>query len=87
MVAALAGLTLDIPQDYKHHDHNEKPPFIDKFASGKIPAFEGKDGFTLFESSAIARYSESCYKRSYHVMRGSARDDYKQHLCIYVELL
>ncbi|CAE6430824.1 unnamed protein product, partial [Rhizoctonia solani] len=29
------------------------------FASGKIPAFESKDGFTLFEGSAIARYIAS----------------------------
>jgi hypothetical protein len=58
-VAALGGLKLDLPQGYKHHDDNEKPEFLRKFASGKIPAFEGKDGFTLFESSAIARYGES----------------------------
>ena len=58
-VAALADLKIDIAQGYKHYEDNRKPPFLDKFASGKIPAFEGKDGFTLFESSAIARYGES----------------------------
>ncbi|KIJ41073.1 hypothetical protein M422DRAFT_229875 [Sphaerobolus stellatus SS14] len=55
-VAALAGVKLDIPTDYKHHEDNLKEPFLAKFASGKIPALETKDGFTLFESTAIARY-------------------------------
>ena len=59
MIAALGGLKIDIAQGYKHHEDNLKPPFLDKFASGKIPAFEAADGFTLFESSAIARYGES----------------------------
>ena len=29
-----------------------------KFPHGKIPAFEGKDGFYLFEGIVITRYSE-----------------------------
>ncbi|KAF8588077.1 elongation factor 1-gamma [Ramaria rubella] len=58
-IAALGGLKLDIAQDYKHKEDNLKPPFLAKFASGKVPAFESKDGFTLFESSAIARYVAS----------------------------
>ncbi|CAE6462660.1 hypothetical protein ACGC1H_004006 [Rhizoctonia solani] len=56
-VAAVAGLTLDpTPSDYVHFTTNRTPEFKAKFASGKIPAFESKDGFTLFEASAIARY-------------------------------
>ncbi|CAE7132544.1 unnamed protein product [Rhizoctonia solani] len=59
-VAALAGLTLDpTPSDYVHYTTNKTPEFKAKFASGKIPAFESKDGFTLFEGSAIARYVAS----------------------------
>jgi len=57
-VAAAAGLTLDEPSDYVHYTTNKTPEFIAKFASGKVPAFEAKDGFTLFEATAIARYRE-----------------------------
>ncbi|KAF7327190.1 Elongation factor 1-gamma [Mycena kentingensis (nom. inval.)] len=55
-VAALTGLSIDIPSDYKHFEDNKKPAFLNKFPHGKIPAWEGKDGFKLFESGAIARY-------------------------------
>jgi elongation factor 1-gamma len=41
-----------------HHEDNKKPEFLGKFASGKIPAFEDNEGFTLFEATAIARYGE-----------------------------
>ncbi|GJJ14037.1 hypothetical protein Clacol_008294 [Clathrus columnatus] len=58
-VAALAGLNIDIAQNYKHHEDNLKPEFRAKFASGKIPAFETTDGFTIFETSAITRYVAS----------------------------
>lgn len=54
--AALSGLTVDHPASYVHYEDNKKPEYLAKFASGKIPAFEGKDGFTLFEGTAIARY-------------------------------
>ena len=30
--------------------------FKDKFNLGKVPAFEGADGFSLFEASAILQY-------------------------------
>ncbi|CAE6478362.1 unnamed protein product [Rhizoctonia solani] len=59
-VAATCGLTLDpTPSDYVHFTTNKTPEFKAKFASGKIPALETKDGFTLFEASAIARYLAS----------------------------
>lgn len=35
---------------------NKKPEFLTKFPLGKVPAFEGSDHFTLFESNAIAQY-------------------------------
>ena len=57
-VAAVAGLTLDEPSEYVHFTTNKTPEFVAKFASGKVPAFESKDGFTLFEGTAIARYRE-----------------------------
>ncbi|KAJ7057088.1 elongation factor 1-gamma [Mycena amicta] len=55
-VAALTGLSIDIPSDYTHMEDNKKPAFTSKFPHGKIPAWEGKDGFILFESVPIARY-------------------------------
>ncbi|KAJ7459453.1 elongation factor 1-gamma [Mycena galericulata] len=55
-VAAFGGVAIDLPEGYVHFDHNKKPEFLSKFPHGKIPAWEGKDGFLLFESTAIARY-------------------------------
>ena len=70
-VAAFAGLTLDEPSGYVHYTSNKTPEFVAKFASGKVPAFEGKDGFTLFEGTAIARYRE--YNGLLHVNACSTR--------------
>jgi glutathione S-transferase len=39
--------------------HNKTPEFLAKFPHGQIPAFEGKDGFLLFEGVAICQYCES----------------------------
>lgn len=58
-VAALNGLKIDLPEHYVHFEDNKKPEFLAKFPHGKIPAFDGADGFKLFESAAIARYGES----------------------------
>jgi elongation factor 1-gamma len=49
---------LDIGQNYNHFETNKTEAFLKKFASGKIPAFEDKEGFTLFESKAIAKYGQ-----------------------------
>jgi len=57
--AAYGGLKLDIGQNYTHHETNRTDAFLAKFASGKIPAFEDKEGFCLFESKAIAKYVAS----------------------------
>jgi elongation factor 1-gamma len=51
-------LKIDDAVGYKHYEDNKKPEFLAKFASGKIPAFEDHEGFTLFEGIAIARYGE-----------------------------
>jgi len=63
-VAAYAGLKLDIVQNYTHYETNKTEAFLKKFASGKIPAFEDKEGFTLFESKAIAKYVASLAPKS-----------------------
>ncbi|KAF8721974.1 hypothetical protein AX14_010034 [Amanita brunnescens Koide BX004] len=54
--AALGGLELTLPEQYEHMVDNKKPEFLSKFPHGKIPAFDGADGFKLFEGVAIARY-------------------------------
>ncbi|KAI0920739.1 hypothetical protein AcW1_002400 [Taiwanofungus camphoratus] len=55
-VAAFASLSVDLPENYTHFETNKTPDFLAKFPHGKIPALETKDGFKLFESTAIARY-------------------------------
>jgi hypothetical protein len=57
-VAALAGIQFDLPKDYTHFETNLTPEYKAKFPHGKIPAWEGKDGFKLFEAIPIARYRE-----------------------------
>ncbi|KAI6161526.1 glutathione S-transferase C-terminal-like protein, partial [Pisolithus thermaeus] len=56
--AAVAGVELEEPA-YKHYEDNKKPEFLAKFPHGKIPAFEGTNGFNLTEGAAIARYIAS----------------------------
>jgi len=58
-VAALAGVQIDLPEKYEHFVDNYKPEYTSKFPHAKIPAFEGKNGFLLFEGTAIARYVAS----------------------------
>ncbi|KAJ7220339.1 glutathione S-transferase C-terminal-like protein [Mycena pura] len=44
------------PASYVHFEDNYKEEFTSKFPHSKIPAWQGKDGFTLFESAPVARY-------------------------------
>ncbi|KAF8890750.1 elongation factor 1-gamma [Infundibulicybe gibba] len=54
--AAWGGIKVDLPAAYEHFNTNKTPEFLAKFPHGKIPAWEGADGFKLFEATAIARY-------------------------------
>ncbi|RAH68495.1 uncharacterized protein BO66DRAFT_326781 [Aspergillus aculeatinus CBS 121060] len=59
--AALNNLTLDIPQPFAFGTANKSPEFLEKFPTGKVPAFESSDGeVTLVESDAIAQYVAGC---------------------------
>jgi len=58
-VAAYGDLELASPESYEHYVDNKKPEFLAKFPHGKIPAFEGADGFKLFEGIPIAWYIAS----------------------------
>ncbi|KAJ8454595.1 hypothetical protein ONZ45_g19245 [Pleurotus djamor] len=55
-VAAFGGLDTALPEGYVHFETNKQPEFLSKFPHGKIPAWEGADGFKLFEGAAVARY-------------------------------
>ncbi|KAI6167683.1 hypothetical protein EDD17DRAFT_1534045 [Pisolithus thermaeus] len=55
--AAVAGVGLEEPV-YKHYEDDEMPEFLAKFPYGRIPAFEGAEGFNLTEGAAIARYEK-----------------------------
>ncbi|XP_053134860.1 elongation factor 1-gamma [Hemicordylus capensis] len=47
---------LSAPPQFHFGQTNKTPEFLKKFPVGKVPAFEGDDGFCVFESNAIAHY-------------------------------
>ncbi|XP_066426779.1 elongation factor 1-gamma isoform X1 [Molothrus aeneus] len=47
---------LSTPPHFSFGHTNRSPQFLKKFPLGKVPAFEGDDGFCVFESNAIAYY-------------------------------
>ncbi|KAI1755185.1 glutathione S-transferase [Xylaria castorea] len=55
IVADMNGLEIEIPP-FTMRQTNTTPEFLSKFALGKVPTFEGADGFCLSESVAIATY-------------------------------
>jgi len=59
IAAQFSGAKLTIasqPPEFKFGETNLTESFLKKFPTGKVPAFEGSDGTTLFESNAIANY-------------------------------
>ncbi|KAJ6615856.1 glutathione S-transferase C-terminal-like protein [Mycena sp. CBHHK59/15] len=54
--AAFGGIKIGFPASYVHFEDNYKEEFVSKFPHSKIPAWEGTNGFRLFESAPIARY-------------------------------
>ncbi|KAI1825996.1 glutathione S-transferase [Xylaria intraflava] len=55
IMAEMNGLEIEVPPFDLRKD-NRTPEFLAKFPLGKIPSFEGADGFCLSESIAIAQY-------------------------------
>uniref|UniRef100_A0A8B9U8B0 GST N-terminal domain-containing protein n=1 Tax=Anas zonorhyncha TaxID=75864 RepID=A0A8B9U8B0_9AVES len=49
---------LSSPPHFHFGQTNRSPDFLRKFPVGKVPAFEGDDGFCVFESNAIAYYGD-----------------------------
>ncbi|KAK1155002.1 elongation factor 1-gamma-like, partial [Acipenser oxyrinchus oxyrinchus] len=56
------------PPQFHFGQTNKTPDFLKKFPLGKVPAFQGDDGFCLFESNAIAHYLGS------DALRGSSKE-------------
>ncbi|KAH7111214.1 glutathione S-transferase [Dactylonectria macrodidyma] len=54
--AALAGIELTVPSEFKFGVTNKSSEFLVKFPLGKVPALETATGFHLVESNAIAYY-------------------------------
>ncbi|KAH7147078.1 glutathione S-transferase, partial [Dactylonectria estremocensis] len=54
--AAIAGIELTVPPEFKFGVTNKTTEFLIKFPLGKIPALETASGFHLVESNAIAYY-------------------------------
>ncbi|TKC34052.1 hypothetical protein EI555_017484 [Monodon monoceros] len=47
---------LSAPPHFYFGQTNCTPEFLGKFPAGKVPAFEGDDGFCVFESNGISSY-------------------------------
>ncbi|RYP60346.1 hypothetical protein DL769_008155 [Monosporascus sp. CRB-8-3] len=59
VVAALNGLEVSVPEDFKMGETNRSPEFLSKFPMGKVPALECADGFCVAEGAAICQYLAS----------------------------
>ncbi|KAJ3340531.1 nuclear protein localization protein 4 [Gonapodya sp. JEL0774] len=62
IAAKYNGLEVEEDKGFQIGVTNTTPAFLNKFPLGKVPAFEGADGFTLYESNAIAYYVASSKK-------------------------
>merc|ERR1712154_450874 len=56
IAAQYSGADVKVDGSFKLGETNKSAGFLKKFPNGKVPAFEGKDGFCLSESNAIANY-------------------------------
>ncbi len=56
LLAVARANNLDVQiEEVKPHDAK----LLEKFPMGKVPGFEGSDGYLLFETNAIAIYCKS----------------------------
>lgn len=51
-----AQLTIANEQEFQMNETNRSPEFVDKFPTGKVPAYENDAGVYLFEANAIAYF-------------------------------
>ncbi|KAJ2802912.1 hypothetical protein H4R20_003095 [Coemansia guatemalensis] len=59
IVAHVLGVDLETTPSFQMGVDNKTPEFLAKYPAGKVPVFEGADGFQLTDSSAIANYVAS----------------------------
>ncbi|KAJ1647531.1 Elongation factor 1-gamma, partial [Coemansia erecta] len=59
IAAAILGLDLSTTPDFQMGVNNKTPEYLAKYPAGRVPVFEGADGFSLTDSSAIAYYVAS----------------------------
>ncbi|PIA16929.1 eEF1-gamma domain-containing protein [Coemansia reversa NRRL 1564] len=59
IVAHVLGIELNTTPSFQMGVENKTPEFLAKYPAGKVPVFEGADGFQLTDSSAIANYVAS----------------------------
>ncbi|KAH9903942.1 glutathione S-transferase [Xylariomycetidae sp. FL2044] len=52
----LGGLEVTEAEGFEMRKTNQSPDFLAKFPMGKVPAFEGADGFCVAESAAMLNY-------------------------------
>lgn len=55
-MAAFNGLEVPLEDGFQMMVTNKTPEFLAKFPMGKVPAFEGADGFCVTEGAAICTY-------------------------------
>ncbi|KAJ2382029.1 hypothetical protein GGI05_005786, partial [Coemansia sp. RSA 2603] len=59
IVAKFLGLDIETTPEFQMGVDNKTPEYLAKYPAGKVPVFEGADGFSLTDSSAIAYYVAS----------------------------
>ncbi|XP_035524581.1 elongation factor 1-gamma-like [Morone saxatilis] len=62
IAAQYSGARLKVassPPAFTFGQTNRTPAFLNNFPLGKVPAYQGDDGFCLFESNAIAHFCKS----------------------------
>lgn len=68
-MANLNGLEVEVPE-FKMGEDNRTPEYLAKFPMGKIPAFEGADGFCLAEGAAICMYLAGAGPKAQQLLGG-----------------
>ncbi|MEE6515211.1 hypothetical protein FKM82_023778, partial [Ascaphus truei] len=70
--SAISVTVASSPPEFQFGKTNKTPEFLKKFPAGKVPAYEGSDGFCVFESNAIAHYVSN------EELRGRCRESQAQ---------
>ncbi|KAI1099381.1 glutathione S-transferase [Jackrogersella minutella] len=73
VIGAINGLEVPLDETFKMGVDNKSPEFLAKFPFGKVPAFEGADGFCVTESAAIAEYVALAGPKSEQLLGSDAK--------------